>query len=59
MSLVEDENRGNFTANKEIVSLLSGILFSFGMGTVIDYFTEKGEIRISFIVSAIVIFVGR
>lgn len=57
MSLVEDENRGNFTANKEIVSLLSGILFSFGMGTVIDYFTEKGEIRISFIVSAIVIFV--
>lgn len=38
MSLVEDGHRGSFTANKEIVSLISGIIFSFGMGVVIDYF---------------------
>jgi MFS family permease len=57
MSLVENKNRGKFTASKEIVSLLSGIFFSFGMGTVLDYFSEKGEIRISFTISAIVIFV--
>ncbi len=57
MSLVEDKKRGIFTANKEIVSLLSGIFFSFGMGAVIDYFAEKGEIRTSFSISAVVIFV--
>ena len=57
MSLVEDKKRGRFTANKEIISLISGIVFSFVMGGIIDYFTEKGNIKISFTISAIVIFV--
>lgn len=57
MSLVDDKSRGRFTANKEIVSLLTGIFFSFGMGAVIDHFTERGEIRVAFTISAIVIFV--
>ena len=56
MSLVEDKNRGSFTANKEIVSLVSGMVFSFGMGTVIDYFSKTGRIRLAFALSAIVIF---
>ena len=56
MSLVEDTNRGSFTANKEIVSLVSGMVFSFGMGTVIDYFSKTGRIRLAFALSAIVIF---
>lgn len=53
MSLVPDRERGVFTANKEIVSLLSGIVISLSMGRVIDYFEEKGEIRTAFILVAI------
>ena len=57
MSLVEDGKRGSFTANKEIVSLLSGTLFTFAMGAVVDHFRDKGEIRTAFILSAVVLFV--
>lgn len=56
MSLVDDNKRGSFTANKEIVSLISGILFSFAMGALIDYFEEAGQIRLAFILTAVVIF---
>lgn len=57
MSFVEDHHRGRFTANKEIISLLSGMIFSFAMGSVVDHFTEIGKTRIAFIISAAVIFV--
>lgn len=57
MSSVEDRHRGKFTANKEIISLISGMAFSFGMGAVVDYFFGIGQIRIAFIISAVVIFV--
>ena len=57
MSLVDDEKRGRFTAHKEIFSLISGIIFTFVMGTVIDHFNESGDSRMAFTVSAIVIFV--
>lgn len=57
MSLVDDSRRGAFTANKEIVSLVCGMLFSFLMGAVIDRFTASGEIRTAFILSAVVIFI--
>ena len=43
MSLVDDKKRGVFTANKEIVSLLGGILFSLAMGAVIDEFDAVGN----------------
>lgn len=56
MSLVDDHHRGDFTANKEIVSLVAGMAFTFGMGAVVDFFTEQGKIRTAFIISAIVIF---
>ena len=56
MSLIDDRHRGSFTANKEIVSLASGIAFSFGMGALIDYFSAMNQIRIAFILSAVVIF---
>lgn len=56
MSLVDDRQRGSFTANKEIISLASGIVFSFGMGALIDYFSAMNQIRIAFVLSAIVIF---
>ncbi len=54
ISLVEDKKRGTFTANKEIVSLLSQMVFTFVMGTVMDSFTEKGDTRTAFIIAAAV-----
>jgi len=57
MSVVDDKHRGDFTANKEIISLLLGMVFSFGMGALMDYFTEKGEIRAAFIICAAVILI--
>ncbi len=57
MSLIENNHRGRFTANKEIISLISGMVFSFGMGAVIDHFSNTGRIRVAFIISAVVIFV--
>lgn len=57
MSLVEDQHRGRFTANKEIVSLITGMVFTFCMGAVVDHFAEAGRMRDAFVVSAIVIFV--
>lgn len=54
MSLVEDPMRGRFTAVKEMVSLAAGIVFSFGMGRLIDDFRKSGHIRTAFILSAAV-----
>ena len=55
MSLVEDGRRGLFTANKEIVSLLAGMGFSFLMGTVSDHFAAAGELRTAFAITALVL----
>ncbi len=56
MSTVEDGHRGTFTATKEIVSLVTGMAFSFGMGAVVDYLAARGEQRMAFVVCAAVIF---
>lgn len=56
MSLVDDKERGRFTANKEIVSLLLGMIFSFTMGAVVDHFEAKGEISTALIIGALTIF---
>lgn len=55
MSLVDDHHRGRFTANKEIISLLAGMVFSFGMGAVTDHFVAVGQIRVAFVISAAVL----
>ncbi len=57
MSLVDDSKRGKFTANKQIFSLVSGMVFSFFMGAVIDYYSEIGERTTAFFLCAVVIFV--
>ncbi len=57
MSAVEDGHRGSFTATKEIVSLVSGMAFSFGMGALVDYLAARGELRLAFVICALVIFV--
>ncbi len=55
MSLVDDKKRGKFTANKEIISLATGIVFSYAMGYIIDAYKVKGEIKTAFILCAVVI----
>lgn len=57
MSLVEDKRRGAFTANKEMVSLIGGMIFSFSMGYVIDNLESAGNINGAFIVCGVSIFI--
>ena len=57
MSLVDDEKRGDFTATKEIVSLIGGMTFTFIIGLVIDNFEEAGNLNGSFVFCGIAIFV--
>lgn len=57
MSFVEDHHRGTFTANKEMTSLLVGIVFSFLMGNAMDHFREQGRTALSFVFGALVILV--
>lgn len=53
MSLVDDSKRGGFTANKEIVSLIGGMLFTYGLGALMDHLENK----LAFIVGGIILFV--
>ncbi len=57
MSLVDDNRRGSYTAKKEMVSLIAGVVFSYGMGALIDSYKEKGDIRTAFILCGSTIFV--
>lgn len=57
MSLVPNYSRGNFTAIKEAVSLVSGMVFSFVMSAVIDKYENAGNINAAFTVCAVTIFV--
>ena len=57
MSLVEDKKRGRFTANKEMVSLIGGMIFSFVTGSVIDKMEGAGDVYGAFIVCGVSIFV--
>lgn len=56
MSLVDDNRRGIFTANKEIISLIAGMVFSFLMGALVDRYAEKNDFKTAFILSAVVLF---
>lgn len=57
MSLVDDHQRGIFTANKEIISLITGMTFSFLMGLVVDYFIAINNLKVAFIISSVVMLV--
>lgn len=56
MSLVDDHKRGRFTALKEVVSLVSGVVFNFAMGALIEHFEAQGNIRGAFITCGVAIF---
>ena len=57
MSLVDDDKRGSYTASKEMVSLIGGMLFTFLMGAVIDRYEEMENLRGALIVCGVSIFV--
>lgn len=56
MSLVDDKKRGRFTADKEMVSLIGGMIFSLCMGKIIDGFEADGNLNGAFIVCGCTIF---
>ena len=56
-SLLDPHQRGVFSSKTQIVSLITGMLFTFGMGTLVDHFRETGQIKIAFILCAVTIFV--
>ncbi len=56
MLFVPTNERGRYTAKKEIISLLGGIVFSFIMGTLSDYYNERGQENTAFIICAVAIF---
>ncbi len=56
-SYVDPMSRGSFSATKEMISLLGGIVFSFVMGVVTDKFFEAGNNGGAFLFLAIMVFV--
>ena len=56
MGLVPDHTRGIFTARKEIISLLGGMIFTYIMGNIIDMLDAAGSQRLSFIAGGITVF---
>ena len=57
MSLIDLRKRGDFTAKKEITSLLGGMAFSYIMGAVSDHYTDIGNDRVAFIICQITVIV--
>ncbi len=57
LSLIDDKKRGSFTAKKEIASLLSGMIFTYVIGSAIDAFELSGNATGAFILCAVVIFI--
>lgn len=57
MGLVDEHKRGKFTAIKEIVSLISGILFTLVMGRTVDRFEAAGNINGAFAVCCVTLLI--
>ena len=48
MGLVDDRKRGRFTAVKEMISLISGVAFTYAMGSVVDHYEALGAPKDAF-----------
>ncbi len=57
MGLVDEHKRGKFSATKEMISLVSGMLFTLVMGRIVDIYKEKNDIKTAFIICAVTMFV--
>ncbi len=53
MGFVGAHERGRFTANKEIVSLICGMVFTMAMGALVDYFKAIGREQTGFILCGV------
>lgn len=53
MGFVGANERGRFTANKEIVSLIGGMVFSMAMGALVDYFKAIDREQTGFILCGV------
>lgn len=49
MGLIDDRARGIFTARKEIVSLLGGMVFTYLVGSAVDMLEAAGHYRLTFL----------
>lgn len=56
MSFVDSKKRGSFTAKKEMVSLIGGMLFSLGMGRLVDHYNAIGKEQTGFALCCVTIF---
>lgn len=56
-SFVHPGERGRFTARKEIVSLIGGMLFTLAMGCLVDHFKAIGKEQTGFILCGVTLFV--
>ena len=50
LSMIDDRVRGRFTAKNEMISLLSGMLFNYLLGAMVDSFDASGNGRLVHIV---------
>ena len=57
MNLVDEDKRGRFTAVKEIISLISGMVFFNIVGIVIDAFEAEGNVTGAFITLGLTLFI--
>lgn len=55
MGLVDENKRGSFTAVKEIVSLTSGMAYTFVIGLVMDHFEANGDMKGAFVACSIIL----
>jgi Na+/melibiose symporter-like transporter len=58
MSFVDDKKRASFSATKEMISLISGIVFTFVVGYAVDGFAERCNVKGGFIFVASAILVS-
>lgn len=56
MGFVQPGERGVFSARKEVVSLIGGMIFTLVMGALVDYFRGIGQDRTGFILCGATIF---
>ena len=55
MGFVDPRERGRFTARKEMISLIGGMLFTLAMGRMVDYCNDNGRERTGFILCGVAI----
>jgi len=56
-SHVDPHKRGSYSAGKEMLSLITGMVVTLGAGYLMDYFEAQGQMEVGFVFTAIAIFI--